>query len=61
MPERVSIRVPHGELVALRQAVRRVRASYGPLFAVWKSLPEIQRQRILAGSPILASLLEGVV
>jgi len=61
MPKPLTIKVPPGQAKKLADAVRLVRAHYGPILAVWRTLPERRREMVLAHSPQLARLLEGVV
>lgn len=62
MPKRVvSIKIPPGQAKKLADAVALVRDQYGVLLDGWRELPESQRLGVLAHSPLLASLLRGVV
>lgn len=60
MPKTVSIKVPPGQAKKLTDAVALVRSHYGPVLVVWRELTEAQRQQVLAHSPVLAKLMDGV-
>ncbi len=54
----VDLRINAGQQRELTQALDRLEAQYAALLAVWPQLPAWQRQRVLAGSPVLRRLVD---
>lgn len=61
MARKSSIKLTPGNAKQIKSAVTLIRKHYGAVLAVWRELPEPQRQKVLEHSPLLARLLDGIV
>lgn len=59
--KRLTLKMTPGKQRQLARAVADVRAHYGPVLDVWRTLSDEQQRAVLAHSPLLAQLLAGVV